>query len=77
MFICLKITHFKFLLFQISLARARGGGPCLLAVSLGIRLWAQPLPNAAEGPATRGRRRAGGEYGKGHVGTSEQAQDPR
>ena len=61
----------------MSLGRAPGGGPCLLAVTYVIRLWAESLTNAAEGPATRGRRRTEGEYGKGHFGTSEQAQEPR
>ena len=36
------------------------GGPCLLAGTFGIRLWAEPLSNVAEGPATRGQCRGEG-----------------
>ena len=36
------------------------GGPSLLAGTFGIRLWAEPLSNVAEGPATRGQCRGEG-----------------
>ena len=41
------------------------GGPCLLAETFGIRLWAEPLSNVAEGPATRGQCRGEGLGGRG------------